>query len=700
MTDFLSRIPPATLAFAAIVLALMMSTAATLTALTLPEVDLPPGAVPVVVGGTELIDTDRLEEPDQLGDFVKMRAFFGRQTVLAAALAQPEVTITYALPDGTTETETFAPRPRTLADLPFPFWFQQGVGLLALLVGGWVLGFRQTDWGVRMFAVTALFLPVAALSASVYSTRPIAIDGDLFRVLSSLNHIGAIAFGFGLVGLFAMYPLQLVRATWLVVPLAIYGAGMVMDVLHVADIMWMNAIVASQMLIAIALAVVQWWRSRGEPLDRAGLRWFYLFSLIGCSLFVGLSMMPPALGLSETGLLPQAYAFGFFNLMHIGLALGVTRWRVFELDRYAYYVWLWLGGAALVLALDFALLTWLQAQPWASLALALLIGGFLYFPLRQMLMHRFFTLKSPSIAGRIPEILDVALAPTQRMHDEKWDGLLEDIFAPAAEIERPDIVLAHPRIAENGLALEIPGVDGLSPRRLRYAGQGRRLFNSADLDAVRMLVRMHEVVDESRQSYDRGVSTERDRISRDVHDNIGAQILSALHAPEKNRKDELLRDTLTDLRQIINDGFRASFPLAEIVADLRAEMADRLELSNIALDWPLDEADSLSGEVLSFGMTNTLRSVLRETTSNIIKHSGARNVSVRLDDRDGMIGLTVHDDGRGFDAAAVRRGAGLDNIAARVAAAGGSVRFAQEEGRMVLHAHMPLRRLDIEQAAQ
>ncbi|MFC6762178.1 hypothetical protein ACFQFQ_28700 [Sulfitobacter porphyrae] len=62
--------------------------------------------------------------------------------------------------------------------------------------------------------------------------------------------------------------------------------------------------------------------------------------------------------------------------MHIGLALGIIRWRVFELDRYAYYVWVWLAGAVLIFATDLVLLLWLREQPWASLSLALLIGGF------------------------------------------------------------------------------------------------------------------------------------------------------------------------------------------------------------------------------------------------------------------------------------------------------------------------------------
>jgi hypothetical protein len=38
----------------------------------------------------------------------------------------------------------------------------------------------------------------------------------------------------------------------------------------------------TEMLLAIALAVVQWRRSRGQPAERAALRWLALSALVGC----------------------------------------------------------------------------------------------------------------------------------------------------------------------------------------------------------------------------------------------------------------------------------------------------------------------------------------------------------------------------------------------------------------------------------
>lgn len=490
---------------------------------------------------------------------------------------------------------------------------------------------------------------------------------------------------------------------WLLVPFGLFGFGMALDLAYIGEDIWLNLIVPSQMLLAIILGVIQWWRTRHETLDRAGLRWFFLFSLIGCSLFVGLSVIPPALGLSDQGYVPQAYAFGFFNLMHIGLAFGVTRWRAFDLDRYAYYVWLWLGGAFMIFATDMVLLLWLREQPWASLAIALIVGSFLYFPLRQLLLVRLFSRKMPLASDLTPDVLDTALAPTSQLQASRWDTLLQETFAPAATPEITDDTPSSAEIRENGVALAIPGPPGLPTQVLRYAAKGRRLFNTGDAALADALLNMHRIVRQSHLAYERGVNMERDRISRDVHDNIGAQLLSALHAAEGSRKDALLRDTLSDLRQIISDGFRSHFRLIDIFADLRAEMEDRLEAHEIAFDWSISQSEDLSEFRVPFLMVNTLRSILREATSNIIKHAGAKSVHGAITQSGDMLDIKISDNGAGFEPSRVQRGEGLNNMAERVTSQGGSITIERAGEKMQVHDRLPLDlqpHVDLAKAAQ
>ena len=673
------RVSPAQVFLATVILGLAMSAFAVWVAVSQPHIDLPTGSVPTRVGSVEVVPTDLIEEPDQLGSWSAIRDFYDRQSLLRAELDAPTVDVEYVLLDGTVQSQTFEVRSRMIGDLPWVFWFQNIVGLISLFFGGWVLGLRGKDWGARMFALTAVLFPMAAISASVYSTRQIALDGDLFWHLSSLNSTGAPGFGIALVCLFAMYPAPLVRPRWLLVPLIVFGIPLVMTIMKVGIDSQVSVVVVAEMLTALVLGAIQWIRSRREPLNRAGLRWFVLICLVGCSLFVGLVAAPVALGLSDEGLISQGYAFGFFNLMHFGLALGVLRYRLFNLDRWSYYIWLWLSGMVLIILLDIAVVNLLHAQPWMSLSLALLIAGFLYFPLRQFLMNFLLRRQKSSISGKLADIVNVALSPTERQHVERWDKLLQDVFEPLAPPEPVEEEVEAAQIDDDGLELVVPGGRGLQARRLRYAQQGRRLFTPDDIDVVANLVQMHDLATDSRESYERGVTLERDRISRDIHDNIGAQLLSALHSRESARKDDLLRDSLTDLRAIINDGFLASYPLEDVTADLRRETASRFEANNIVLNWtgPDLSAQHHPNEV-QFDIANGMRSILREAVSNILRHAEASVVDIDVAfDVDG-VKLVIMDDGKGLKEAG--NGNGIPNIVERAAAASGQASVTEREG--------------------
>jgi signal transduction histidine kinase len=71
-----------------------------------------------------------------------------------------------------------------------------------------------------------------------------------------------------------------------------------------------------------------------------------------------------------------------------------------------------------------------------------------------------------------------------------------------------------------------------------------------------------------------------------------------------------------------------------------------------------------------------------EALQNAAKHAGpGATATVRLTEDEGRVRFTVEDDGVGFDPRTVERGAGLDNIADRVSAAGGMLRIDSARGR-------------------
>ena len=74
-----------------------------------------------------------------------------------------------------------------------------------------------------------------------------------------------------------------------------------------------------------------------------------------------------------------------------------------------------------------------------------------------------------------------------------------------------------------------------------------------------------------------------------------------------------------------------------------------------------------------------------EALQNVAKYAEASSASVRLTQRDGDLVFQIEDDGRGFDAAVAGRGSGLQGMADRLDAIGGTltVRSTVGEGTLV-----------------
>lgn len=70
-----------------------------------------------------------------------------------------------------------------------------------------------------------------------------------------------------------------------------------------------------------------------------------------------------------------------------------------------------------------------------------------------------------------------------------------------------------------------------------------------------------------------------------------------------------------------------------------------------------------------------------EAMNNVAKYAEATSADVSLAQRNGSLEFTVHDDGRGFDPAATGYGTGLQGIADRLDAVGGTLRIESAPGR-------------------
>ncbi len=637
-----------------------------------PAAEVPVGTVVTEIeGGGERLEFEALDfvtEPDgMMGDYGTYRVFLGRLDRLAEIQSAERVSLGT---DGRRLEIRPARRGRPWTDLPPDFWVQVTVGLVAWLVSAAVFVFRPADTSARYLllsgAATLLFAPAAA----IYTTRELGMDGRVVQWASDLNFLGGSLFAASFVGLLLYYP-RAIAPRWVgraVVALFVLWFGLQQVEVFESMTFARRFLVMLAVVATFALAGVHWFQTRRDPVERAALQWFLLSWLLGTGLFAVLILLPQMFGVDTSPV--QGYAFLLFLLVYGGLAFGILRFRLFELGAWWRRIVAWAATALVLVLLDLLFVGGLNLSSEVSLALAVVISGMLWLPLRGLIWERLAGRNGGTRNARFSELLEVALASRDEAA-AKWQAVWQGVFDPL-RIERSDEPAG---IHGNGLALVVPRVRALDGLRLEYARAGRDLFSPRDAETAREMVDMLRHAMESVSAYRKGVEEERGRIARDVHDNVGAQLLSALHSREAAGKDEQIRRTLTGLREMIRDAQPEAAEVGEVLADLRFETCERLAASGHELDW--EEEEGMRGG-LTPATVHALRSVVREAVSNVIRHAGAGTVKVRVRQNHGMLDLVLTDDGRGFTAGTDAFGNGLANMRMRVEELGG--RFAVESG--------------------
>lgn len=179
------------------------------------------------------------------------------------------------------------------------------------------------------------------------------------------------------------------------------------------------------------------------------------------------------------------------------------------------------------------------------------------------------------------------------------------------------------------------------------------------------------------------VARVRDRIARDLHDEIGSTLSSvALYSEVALREGgangssgtlELIGESTSQMMESMNDIVWAvnskNDDLLHVARRMRAFAARLTEAAGIALDFHFDEA--LAERPLSMMQRKNLYLVFKEAVNNAVKHSGAARITVRFFQEQGEYVLQVEDDGSGFEEAGLviaadsGRGNGLGNMRTR-----------------------------------
>lgn len=162
---------------------------------------------------------------------------------------------------------------------------------------------------------------------------------------------------------------------------------------------------------------------------------------------------------------------------------------------------------------------------------------------------------------------------------------------------------------------------------------------------------------------------ERERLLRDMHDGMGAQLMTALRGVERGTLStgqvaQSLQDGLDELR-LLMDSADIGHHLPPALATWRNRWDARLSAAGLALQWHVD--DALDTLALPGDAVFQIMRILQEAAANIVKHAQASELAMRatveVGDGAPCLQIELADDGRGLGPEPPRAGArGLKNM--------------------------------------
>ena len=185
-------------------------------------------------------------------------------------------------------------------------------------------------------------------------------------------------------------------------------------------------------------------------------------------------------------------------------------------------------------------------------------------------------------------------------------------------------------------------------------------------------------------------------ISRDLHDNIGAQltfIISSLEntkfgipnletAVEKrlDKISDFTRNTIVELRDTIWAMNKADFTMEDLSSRIfnfveQAQSANQNILFNFSID------ENLKNKKFSSVVGVNLYRTIQESVNNAMKYANAHHIVINAEKFQEGLKIEIKDDGKGFDTKNVDVGNGLLNMKKRMEEIGGNFSIHSEIGK-------------------
>jgi two-component system, NarL family, sensor histidine kinase DegS len=194
-----------------------------------------------------------------------------------------------------------------------------------------------------------------------------------------------------------------------------------------------------------------------------------------------------------------------------------------------------------------------------------------------------------------------------------------------------------------------------------------------------------------------GQEEERKRIAMDIHDGIGQMLTSlkyqfqSIDLNDRDKAEKRIREIDHLIKDIIREVRRVTFNIKPtVLGDYGIQAALNVFISEIGKLTDIELFYETEGEIarLPQKIEDNIFRIIQEGLNNAIKYSGAESISVSLRQHDGVIVVSVKDEGRGFDtsilqerSANIESGRGFFNMYERTEYINGKLEIQSAEGK-------------------
>jgi signal transduction histidine kinase len=589
-----------------------------------------------------------------------------------AAQLEPGFTLSFA--DG--EQVTLQARQRGFANLPVTLWLLLAAALMLYLVAMVVVLARPTRRNL-LYAVMSFCVAATLALISIESTMELGHAEPFPRLDLSLRLVFDLVTAAAMVNAACMHPRRLPNGRWI----ALGGWALAMVVLALAEAgwlpglwWWMQGMVA---LFGLAVIGLHSWSHHIEPrpfalvLRRFGVGLVCAWLLLTVAI-VQTADMPDAQHMVATGAPMLWYVFLAAVLVLLPfLSRSEQVMREFGLLA---------AVSSVATALDLIFVAVFSLGQFTSLTLSLFVSLAVYSGTRQWILSRLLG-KSMLTAERMFEQV-YRIAREVEVHPERTAALLcellRELFEPM-ELSLIEMPSAISRVTGDGSTMLVPVpvlsdevIDHGESIVIRFAQRGRRLFTSEDARLTQRVVEQLRRAVAYDKAVERGRGEERLRLAQDLHDDIGARLLTLMYKAASPEMEDYVRHTLQDLKTLTRGLAASNHRLSHAAAEWKADLSQRLTAAQVELSWSCEIDNDV---LLSVTQWSALTRVLRELVSNAIAHSQAQRVDIdfRLDND--RLHLIVSDNGVGRDPKSWSHGLGLGGVRKRIKQLGGEVEW-------------------------